>query len=286
MQAFLECIPCITNHAIGIIKRFTSDPKRQITIFKNVLGKLQKIDTTKLSPPQITKIIHLLLQKEFKTKDLFLDIKKESNLRAQKMYPKLKKLIGFSNHPLNTAIRIAIAGNIIDYGLSDHFDIDKTLHRVLRKSFAINDIASFRSSTLKPKNILYITDNSGEIFFDKILIKYLTSKDHKIVVAVKSAPTLNDATYSDALEAGLDKLAYIIESGSTNPGTILTDTSPEFKKIYNMVDFVIAKGQGNYETLVDQNDDKRIYFLFKVKCRYIAKYLGVEYQDIIIKKVN
>lgn len=286
MHAFLECLPCITNHAIGIIKRLTSDSKRQISILKTVLGNLQKIDTQSLSPPEITKIIHLLLQKEFKTRDLFFNIKKESNLLAKKIYPKLEKLMGFSNHPLNTAVRIAIAGNIIDYGLSDNFDIDKTLHRVLRKPFAINDLVSLRNLTLKPKHILYITDNSGEVFFDKILINYLVSKDHKIVVAVKSAPTLNDATYSDAVQAGLDKSSYIIESGSTNPGTILTETSPEFKKMYNMVDFVIAKGQGNYETLVDQNDGKQIYFLFKVKCRYIANHLGVDYKDIIVKKVN
>lgn len=286
MQAFLECIPCIISHSISIIKRFSDNPEKQILILKSILLKLQKTDASALTPPEITKIVHLLLQKEFKTKDLFLEIKKESNALAKKLYPKLEKLMDFSNHPLNTAVRIAIAGNIIDYGLSEAFDIDKTLHRVLRKPFAINDMATLRTLTLKPKNILYITDNSGEIFFDKILIKYLNSKDHKVVVAVKSAPTLNDATYDDALSAELDKIAYIIESGSSNPGTLLNDATPEFKEIYKRVDFVIAKGQGNYETLIDNDDGKKIYFLFKVKCRYLADHLGLNYQDIIVKKVN
>lgn len=91
---------------------------------------------------------------------------------------------------------------------------------------------------------------------------------YPITFVVRGAPTINDALKDDAKMAGIDKLAAVVDNGSDAPGTILEECSPEFKRLFFEADLIIAKGQGNYETLSDEQ--KTIFFLLKAKCPVIA----------------
>ena len=128
------------------------------------------------------------------------------------------------------------------------------------------DRVAFRDSVEKARKILYLADNAGEIALDRLLIEQLSPS--KVTLVVRGAPVLNDATLIDAATVGLDEIVEIIDNGSDAPGTILDDCSPEFLRRYEDADLIIAKGQGNYESLSDEN--RNIFFLFKVKCRVIA----------------
>ena len=200
---------------------------------------------------------------------------------ALKLLPSLKEKIEKSNDKLLTAIRIAIAGNVIDFGVDRSFDIEQEMNEVIKKDFAIFDYDKFKNYLDINNEILYIGDNVGESVFDRILIEEMKKS---VRYVVRGVPVINDATYEDAELAGIDKVATILSSGTDAPGTILKTCNPEFINIFNNSKLIISKGQGNYEAL---SDEKRpIFFLLIVKCQVLANDIGVNKGDIILKGIN
>ena len=126
--------------------------------------------------------------------------------------------------------------------------------------------------------ILYLCDNAGEILFDKLLIEQLPYG--KVTVSVRGFPVINDATMIDAEAAGLTALVEVIDNGSDAPGTLLEDCRRDFQERFKQADLVIAKGQGNYESLSEVR--KEIFFLLNVKCQVIARKLGYHIGDLVL----
>ncbi len=177
-----------------------------------------------------------------------------------------------SPDPFRAAILAAIAGNIIDFGIHGTLQmqtVQETLERALHQPLDPQTLQRLRRSIASARSILYLTDNAGEIVFDRLLIEQMPLE--KVIVAVKSSPIINDATMEDAVEAGLTERVRVIESGSDAPGTILEDCTPEFRRLFETADVILAKGQGNFETL-DQTP-ANLFFLFQVKCPVVAAYL-------------
>jgi len=141
---------------------------------------------------------------------------------------------------------IAIAGNVNDLGVSGSFDIDTAVRETLEKDFAIGDYSPFERCLRKSGQILYIGDNAGETAFDKLLIEQM---NRPVTYVVRETPVMNVATAEDAVQAGIDKGATIVSSGADAPGTIPESCSPELREMLDSAEFVIAKGQGNYEGL-------------------------------------
>jgi uncharacterized protein with ATP-grasp and redox domains len=213
--------------------------------------------------------------------DPFRELKRESTQQALALYPSLKMTIEESNDNLLTAIRIAIAGNVIDFGPSGSYDIDTAIKEALEKDFAICDYPAFKKYLKASTRVLYIADNAGETVFDRLLIEQMNKP---VTYAVRETPVINDATVEDAVQAGIDKVATVVSSGTDAPGTILSTCNPEFRQMLDRSEFVIAKGQGNYEGLSDENHS--IFFLLKTKCRIIADDIGVTNGDIVLKGIN
>ena len=207
---------------------------------------------------------------------------KESNINeALALYPSLKQVINNSDNRLLTAIRIAIAGNVIDLGVGKEFNILEDMEKILIQEFAIFDFEEFKSQFEKAESILYLGDNAGESVFDKILIEELNKP---VTYVVRDVPVINDVTFEDAISSGLDEVAEIISSGSSAPGTILNLCNDTFLDKFNNADMIISKGQGNYEGL--SNVDRSVFFLLKAKCQVIAKNLGVKENDIVLKMIS
>jgi hypothetical protein len=138
----------------------------------------------------------------------------------------------------------------------------------------------FERTLKEAEEILYIADNAGEIIFDRLLIERLPIE--KVTVAVKGSPVINDATMEDALLAGLPRIVEVVDNGSDGPGTILETCSRAFIDCFDKADLVIAKGQGNYESLSEA--DKNIFFVLKAKCPVIARDLGCEVGEMILRR--
>jgi uncharacterized protein with ATP-grasp and redox domains len=268
----LECLPCLTRQAIDTVQRIGMPISDQQTIVKNVLQLLSTVDTTQPAPV-ISRMIHQLIREQIKIDDPFRDIKAESNMIAEKLIPHVEVIMHWSDNPIAVAIRAAIAGNIIDYGVKrniDLNDIQETLNKALKMSLDANMLKSFQEEAMDAKSILYLADNAGEIMFDRLLIELLPYE--KVTLAVRGGPVLNDATYIDALYAGLDKICEVIDNGSDIPGTAIEYCSPDFQKRFWAADMIISKGQGNFETLIGIK--RPVYYLFIAKCPLVAQRAG------------
>jgi len=209
--------------------------------------------------------------------DPFREIKKTYTARLLSLYPDLKKKIVSSDDPLYTALKFAAFGNAIDLGADPDFDLEKELADLYTKDFDLCEYEAFKNALNNADKILYIADNAGETVFDRLLIEQLKKP---VQYAVRSRPIINDATIEDADDAGIGEVAEIVSSGCDAPGTILKLCSEKFKKIFTETDMIISKGQGNYETLSNQN--RPIFFLLKVKCPVIARHINIRAESIIL----
>ena len=224
-----------------------------------------------------------MIQKYSGNPDPYKTEKKQSNDIALGMYEEVKNKVFSSDNPFETALRIAISGNIIDFAVSEQYDLKATVNKVLTSDFGIDDSLQLEKEIKKAKKVLYLGDNNGEIVFDKLFVETI---DHpNLYFAVRGAPVINDGTIEDAIYVGMDKKAKVISNGYDAPSTIPEKCSKEFQELYNSADVIISKGQGNLEGLM-QRSDKRIFFLLMVKCDVVAERLGVKKGEFVVVRGN
>jgi len=212
--------------------------------------------------------------------DPYAGIKKKYNDLALELYPELENRV--TPFSFDTAVRLSIAGNIIDFGTHNTVGEKKVLDTIEHSLTAdINGgVRVLKAACETAETILFIGDNAGEIVFDKFLLEKMEKK--KIIYAVRGGATQNDATLEDAEYTGITQLVKVITTGAAIPGVILEHCSEEFRCHYEQADMIISKGQGNFETLDHQ--DRRIFFLFKAKCSVVARHAGCSLNDMVIKQ--
>jgi len=280
MKTYLECIPCFFEQALRAGRIATADEKL-LKHLLDELGLMLKNIPLESTPPETGRLIYRMVRNVTGNPDPFRELKRQSTQHALDLYPSLKKIMDESSDSLLTAIRIAIAGNVIDFGASAAFNIDTEIKKALEKNFAICDYSAFRSYLARSKQILYIGDNAGETVFDRLLIEQMNKP---VIYAVRETPVINDATFDDAIQAGIGRVATIVSSGTDAPGAVLSTCSPKFRQLLGQSEFVIAKGQGNYEGLSDESH--AVFCLLKVKCKIMADNIGVMKGDIVLKGIN
>ncbi len=289
MKTYLECIPCFFKQALEAARLSGAGGIAQKRILDEVALRIPNFPLTS-SPPEMGRIIYATVRKITGKDDPYAGIKEKSNRLALKIYGKLKKKVARSRDRLLTALELAIAGNIIDYGVKNSLNVERELDKILdqeneiirRKGRSIFDYSYFKRALKKAKNILYLADNAGEVVFDRILIEEIKEADKSkhITYAVKEKPVINDALRKDALVAGIGKEAEIISNGLDMPGTVLSLCSKEFLKIFRCADMIISKGQGNFESLAREKGP--LFFLFMAKCPVVAGETRSNIGDIIL----
>jgi uncharacterized protein with ATP-grasp and redox domains len=261
--------------------RIATKDEKKIKQLLDKIGSMIKDIPMENTPPQTGETIYRLAREITGVADPYEEIKGNNIREALSLYPELKEIVNGSTDRLLTAVRIAIAGNVIDLGINENFNIEKDVKQVLSQDFAILDYHDFKYHLKKADSILYLGDNAGESVFDKILIEELGKS---VTYVVREKPIINDVTRQDALDSGLGEVAEIVSSGSTAPGTILSLCNEDFLQRFNKADLIISKGQGNYEGL--SNVSRPIFFLLKAKCHVIANDLKVKEGDIVFKGIN
>ena len=282
----LECVPCFQRQVVDALRMSQVDDSAMRAILEKAIQALLSIQWD-VCPPLMAQTVHSLVRRELGGIDPYWQVKKESNTKAQVLYTTLQSLVSSSPDPLSAAIRIAIAGNIMDYGPSDSFDFEGTVNECLTQDIALGSTESLKNALSGASSLLYLADNAGEIVCDKLLLESIGAEYDltSIVLAVKGGPILNDATREDAEQAGMlslpsVSLAYINNGES---GTGYRRESPEFREYMNSFDVIIAKGQGNYEILSPYPD---IFFLLKAKCSLLAAHAGVPKGSLICSKIS
>jgi len=285
MRTYLECIPCFFKQAIESGRLITGDE----IVHKELIDDLARMIpqfSLHSTPPEMAYQISKMVKNKLGERDLYKEIKENSNQMALKLYPELKAKVEKSDDRLLTAVEIAIAGNVIDYGPKNSLEIDEEIKKLFCQEGygggkTIFQYEDFKKDLNAAKKILYLADNAGEVVFDRVLIEEFYDKKN-VIYAVRGGPIINDALVKDAYDCGIDQIATVISSGAESPGTILKFCSDEFINIFNKADLIISKGQGNYEAL--SNAHKNIYFLLRAKCPVIARHVGVEVGEMILKK--
>ncbi|MFH2143543.1 MAG: ARMT1-like domain-containing protein [Bacteroidota bacterium] len=277
MPKDLRCIDCFKKTYERLLDKFLFSSSQK-TEFSKYFNSLMAKDRYLPSQELQRKLQHKLCLITG-VDDLFIEEKKQCNQIALDLYKYWQPKVIQSENPFEMALRLSIAGNIMDYGASQSFNIQETIENVLHADFAIDHKSLLKQRINSAKEILYLGDNAGEIVFDKLFIEILMHKN--ITYAVKGGPIINDATISDAFEIGMDKTANVISNGYDAPSTILEKSSQEFLDHFNSADIIISKGQGNLEGLISLND-KKIFFLLMVKCDVIAELLDVPVNSIVV----
>ena len=285
MKISYECGPCFLRQAREAMDLSCDDDMLKIEIMNDIFDFLADNFSKDTNSNKTGSIMHNIIKSKTGCEDPYFKEKIESNEIAMKYLPVVKEILD-ENDSLENYVKIAIIGNILDFGaftLDD--DIDAIIKDSLNNDLAVKHINEFENSLKKHDRVLYLVDNTGEIVFDKLLMNKIKEYGIDIVIAVKSEPILNDACMKEALEAGLDEVGEIVEIGAGTVGYVDSEISDEFREIFNSHEFIISKGMGNYEGLTEIDlSDKDIYFLLCAKCNTIANDIGVNLRDMLLLK--
>jgi damage-control phosphatase, subfamily I len=271
MKTSLDCIPCLLRQTLDAARLVSPKPSIHEHILRDALRWAGEMSLSQ-SPPAMAQRIHRRLREMTGVTDPYRETKDWQNRIVMELIPALWAEVEAANDSLLMAARLAIAGNVIDVGSNGNLTeagVRQALKQALVEPFFGEELR-FREAVAQAKSILYIADNAGEIVIDRLLVDQLLPRE--ITFVVRGSPILNDVTMIDAITVGLDQVVTVIDNGSDAPGTILTDCNKALRDRFSTVDLIIAKGQGNFETL--SNESGNIFFLFNVKCMVIAELVG------------
>ncbi|WP_324292779.1 damage-control phosphatase ARMT1 family protein [Carboxylicivirga caseinilyticus] len=277
-----ECYFCHIKTVKNLLAKF-NPPK---TVSEDFIFSVHEIlgDNRSMINPKLATNIQRIAKQKLNNKDLYASEKLSANKLLLADYEYWRNYIDNSNNPFYTAVRLAVAGNIIDYGAhSVNGDIKEQIKDLINTPFAIDKSKEFKKAIDKAERILYLGDNAGEVFFDRLLLE--TIRHPKVTFVTRGAPVINDVTIEDAKQVGIDNICEIIDNGFDAPSTLLEFCSDEFKLAYNSADLIISKGQGNFEGLMNEKHPNT-FFLLMAKCEPMAEMLGCSMNDLIVTQLN
>jgi len=279
MQSFPECIPCVFKQVLNTAQRLTNDDDKLRQVLKEAMTVMQRADYSRaaaeISYHALVRVYNLL-----GCLDPYREAKIYYNNLILDSIDDLRGMIDASDDPTHTAVKMAVAGNIIDMGImGDDFDVRETVSHALEHGLGVDHFDVLREKLASAESVLYILDNAGEVVFDRLLIERLTA-GRQVRCVVRKTPILNDVTRIEAEEVGLTGLCEVIDSGCDIFGVPMDLVSDEFRTIFYESDVVISKGQANYETLDDV--DRQVFFILMAKCDRVAASLGVRLRDAVM----
>jgi hypothetical protein len=271
MRTSLDCLPCFVRQALDVTRLIGANTELRERILRQVMQAASEMDYAH-SPPVMGKYIHRLVREAANVPDPYADLKRRFNDMALRVLPDLRERVRRAEYSFEAAVRLAITGNLIDFGSASGVSEDEVLQAVDRALEAPleGNAALLEQAAARAHSILYLFDNAGEIVLDRLLLEQLPLE--RVVGAVKPSPIINDATVEDARSCGITGIIQVVETGSDAPGAVLEDCGEEFLDRFRRADLILAKGQGNYEAL--SHTDKDAFFLLKAKCSVVARDLG------------
>jgi damage-control phosphatase, subfamily I len=284
MQIHDHCLVCTLKTFVDRLHTQThlslSDKENHIRSFLLFLAEADYTQT----PVELGCKMHRRIRTILDDADPYWDDKQRYNQKVMDRYPEFQSLVRHSDSPFNTALKLAILGNIIDFGANHPIQFDELIDQLDHLTYGIDHIASLKQNLSTASTVLYLGDNCGEIVLDKLFLETLLElyPDKQYVFAVRGAPIINDATRVEAEQLGIHQLVTLIDNGYDAPGTVLSKCNSEFQSWFKEADLVISKGQGNFEGLSDIT--KTIYFLLMVKCNIVANHLGVPKGSIVVSE--
>lgn len=281
MKTHFDCLPCIMRQTVDAARFATEDSNLQEKIIRKIITEMVHYDFNE-SPPYMSQIIHKHVRELSQMADPYREVKHQFTQLGLDLYDELKNIVQASQDPFSTAIKIAIAGNIIDFGVFSEISeeqVHTAIEDCLRAPLPAETVNNLKQDIARAQSILFLGDNAGETVFDRLFIEQMPLE--KVTYVVKGSPIVNDATMKDAEAAGLTELVRVIDNGSAAQGTIIKLCSAEFLDSLRQADLIIAKGQAHYETMSDL-ELNHIYYLFQAKCAVVADDAGCQMGEMVL----
>lgn len=286
MKIHEECRPCLLRQMEMTARAAGADEDLVNEVAGMARCRLADMWDPECSPPEISAPLYHATARMCGTNDPYLAKKVHYTREALKYLAEFESRMSKAQDPFDLAARISIAGNVIDFGTGQEkkdLEVANLMDGLLEKTLHIDDMQTLRRIASGAEKILFIGDNAGETVFDRPLLSIL-SRSGKVYYGVRAGPIINDVTKTDALLAGIGLHAQIVSSGSAVPGILLQECSSEFQDLYREADLIIAKGQGNFETLTEQPKDGRLFMLFIIKCPVAARQVEGEVGDMVVMR--
>ena len=279
-----ECITCIIAQVKNVSNMFHLSEEKREAAMADTHAYLAGANYEGCTPESMGELWQILLR-HVGGRDPYAGVKSLCNQEAMKMLPETKEKIARAKEPFTVALKYAIAGNLIDYGLEHPVSIEEQnaqIDAIANTAFSIDDSDALLFALKNAKSMLYLGDNAGEIVFDKLLIEQIRLRFPQLDLAfvVKGSPVLNDVTRADAEEVCMQEFARVIDNGDASPGTVLPRTSEAFQKAFAEADVILSKGQGNFESLSGV-EKENLFFLFTAKCDTVCAEAGVPKLSIV-----
>lgn len=272
-----DCINCMLKRYLSRIPEHLSEPERleYMQMICKQIGEASKEE----GAPVLVQAIKQELKTRYGIQEDYTEEKHYFNQMMLLREKEMEDAVEISYDPLNEALQYSMTGNYIDFGAMNVVDeeyLDKLLNTISERPISSEVYDKFCNDLSAARNLVFITDNCGEIVLDKMLIKTIKEQfpQVEITVMVRGGETLNDATVKDAVEVGMTDLVNVIHNGNDIAGTCISKLSEEALTYLNDADLIISKGQANFETL--RGCGKNIYYIFLCKCDMFAKRFGVE----------
>lgn len=284
MKFNLNCILCNLKQVLAVTDLVKADADKKEAIMREVLGYLHGTDYQR-SNPEVIKGTWDIITKHIDNKNPYKEIKNYYNREVAGIGNQIRELINQSDDPFMMALKIAITANLIDFVASHTFD-EKVLFAKINvlneEKMPIDNSKELYEKLKTAKDLLYLGDNCGEIVIDKIFIEQIKKIFPNLTVyfGVRGEPIVNDVTLEDAEMVQMAEVAEVISNGDGSLGTVIEKTSEAFQEIFCKADVIIAKGQGNYESL-SESKRNHIFFLFMAKCETVANSLKVPNLSIL-----
>lgn len=282
MKVKAECAECIISRGLAEVKKATTNPALRFRTMVELLRLMSREFKPTAVPADLGTKRDRLVKKITGNRDPYKRDKRRSNQKALKQLPYARDIVedGYTQQArFKSACLCAIVGNIMEFHIPGHkftFGSLRKLFREAGKDLVIDDTTRMYKKARKAKEILYLTDNAGEIVFDKLLVEQLKNMGVTVTVGVKGDAVLNDATLEDIESSGMDKVAdNILTTGTDAVGLAPKEFSQDFLDFYHSVDMVFAKGMGYAETLTEYKLEKPHGLLFRTKCNPVANFFEV-----------
>lgn len=284
MNITKQCVECI----VGQIDKATKLLELNENLSNEIMAEVKKrsIDFDfNETPPYVAKDVYELLAIKTKLDDPLEKLKQESIKKASSYLPFVEEKVKKSEDRLFTAIKTAVAGNVIDFATTKEFCLDEEINSIFETDFAINDYEIFKNRLEKSKRLIILADNAGENVFDKVLIKTLKElyPSLEIFYATRGKAIINDITTKEAIQIGIDKYCEVISTGVDTPGLDKKQASPNFMRLFDETQLVLSKGMGNFECL-EAHKEEKVFFLFKIKCEVVANKVQEKLGSIVLKR--
>ncbi len=285
-----NCIACMMKQVLMVMGSNDIPPERQVEIMRGMIGPLMELPAGINPSDAMSSMVNYAVE-QMGGGDFYLADKRAQNAQALELVPLVNELIDQEEDRLYGALKAAAAGNIIDMTFGTEFDVEGSLRRCMQEGFSVMDYDLFTEKLHACDSLVYLLDNAGEIVFDRLLMERIqdwrTSRGLppiEITAVVKGGPALNDALMEDAQFAGLPGLCHVVSTGINYLGVPVPLARPEIGELLERAPLIIAKGQGNYETLEGEHGlCGKLFHLLKVKCVHVENLIGAPMGSVIFQ---